>query len=228
MSIEKTCPYCQNNFQTYRNDIIYCSKPCQSKGVLIKYKEYLNDPNRYVKPKRKEKIIKKCDDCGDEHTRLKSFLCKKCHAKIKDKKRYEERKKDPKLYEFYLSENRLKNQRELRKNRGLSLEYPPLRKKDGEGSLNSEGYRIISRKNHPNSLKNGTILEHKFIMSEHLGRPLSFGENVHHKNGIRHDNRIENLELWSVRQPIGQRVEDRIQFYKEFLSEYGYDVIKRT
>ena len=75
-------------------------------------------------------------------------------------------------------------------------------------------------KKHPNSTKRNQILEHVFIMSEHLGRPLHKKETVHHKNGIRDDNRIENLELWSHSQPFGQRVEDKLSWCKEFLSMY--------
>ncbi len=87
-------------------------------------------------------------------------------------------------------------------------------------------YKLIYKPGHPNSHKNGEIAEHRWVMSEFLGRPLMPSENVHHKNGLKSDNRIENLELWVRSQPPGQRVKDKVEWALELLKTYAPEKLR--
>lgn len=95
----------------------------------------------------------------------------------------------------------------------------------GRGGLDAKGYIVRGAVGHPNADKNGKIKEHRLVMAEMLGRPLFPDETVHHKNGVRTDNRPENLELWTGNHQPGQRVEDLVLWAKEILGRYEPDAL---
>jgi hypothetical protein len=68
--------------------------------------------------------------------------------------------------------------------------------------------------------------EHILVMEDHLGRKLLPGETVHHKNGVRHDNALSNLELWTKPQPSGIRIPDLIAHCVKMLELYSPDKLK--
>lgn len=73
-----------------------------------------------------------------------------------------------------------------------------------------------------------TEAEHRMIMEGIIGRKLLPEETVHHKNGVRDDNRPENLELWSGEHARGSRVEDLVEYAIEILTLYKPEILCKS
>jgi len=233
------CPVCDSliNIANKNSYQIFCSKDCyyrakkrRNKNLPINDKDQkLPDPkhclvcDKQYTPTGKNQIYcsSKCNRNASSRRKrnfpikLKDLACIVCN-KVFHQKRYNNTE--------YCSSSC--------KKLGISRRYNGREVKGkkkhiwGSGYITNHGYRMISKK-HPNSSKRGQILEHVYIMSEHLGRPLEKHETVHHKNGIRDDNRLENLELWSKSQPSGKRITDMLVWCKKFIEQYEKDDIFR-
>ena len=82
-------------------------------------------------------------------------------------------------------------------------------KGSGHKKKRDDGYIIVYYPTHPNSTKDGYIMEHHLVMEKHIGRPIRKDEVVHHKNHIRDDNRLENLQLMTFKEHASLHMKER-------------------
>lgn len=90
----------------------------------------------------------------------------------------------------------------------------------GGRTMHKRGYVMLRVTNHPRAVKSMYVFEHILVMEAILGRFLLKHETVHHLNGVRDDNRPENLELWTKPQPTGIRVSDAVKWARMIIEQY--------
>jgi HNH endonuclease len=221
----KTCSFCKNEKQDSEFGKDLYKKDGKRSRCKLCIKETYS--NRIIP--RKELGSKKCGHCqlekqysefGSNKANFDGlhFWCKVCARK----KAKEYRHRTPEAWE----RERHKRFLDWREKLGIDPSIK-LKNKRGEGYINKQGYLSFKLNGHPCADKNGRVQASHLVIYEHTGRILKKGESVHHKNGMRLDNSIENLEVWSSSQPSGQRVEDKINWCIQFLDEYGYKVEKK-
>ena len=107
-----------------------------------------------------------------------------------------------------------------RQRRGWDMDKP-IRQLGKKRMVRSTGYAWVK-------VDGEWVLEHRHVVGKSIGRHLRPSENVHHLNGKRDDNRLENLELWVSSQPPGQRVADQVEWARELLSLYAPQVLAES
>jgi len=95
----------------------------------------------------------------------------------------------------------------------------------GGRTRHKAGYLMVLARDHPRAGSNGYVFEHVLVMEAALGRFLFPGETVHHLNGVRDDNRPDNLELWTRPQPSGVRARDALTWARVIVDRYAGTVV---
>ena len=207
--METACRNCSAGFVVRPGGTTkYCSRAC-----------YLNNPRLHTRNRKSSH----CAECGKYFEFVPSRKAKYCSLRCAEVGRAKIRRKGthvPCVYcgtIFWVVRRRISTARYCsRKCQDAHWRIggsPNLGK--GAPYLDASGYVLVSKPDHPEvqrrkerGVRNYRLRQHRLVMEEVLGRELHPWETVHHKNGNRADNSIENLELWIGRQPSGVRLAD--------------------
>lgn len=97
-------------------------------------------------------------------------------------------------------------------------------------TITNNGYALIQKskvleKHHYLCDWTKPVMEHRYLMAMKLNRPLTPDEIVHHIDGNKENNTIENLELWNNSHPSGQRISDKLEWAQQFIEKYKKETI---
>lgn len=199
------CPQCNKSYwfkPSIANSKKFCSRKCYYKSNIVE------------KPVREKRAnvtvrygIRNCIQCNNKYdakTKPQKFCSQKCATDNIHDRRRSTLQPEPRPCEHCQRVFVPRKQSAGRfcsfkcKNEGQKGEKASSWK--GGRHVNASGYVAISKPDHPSARGHGGyILEHRYIMEQYLGRKLEKHETIHHINGKKDDNRIENLQLRSGR-----------------------------
>lgn len=202
---DKPCATCSELFRPRDKNAKYCSPECRHKNLSRAEKECPQCKQLF---KGSHAAQKYCSyTCKNKaSTVIKTTSCQQCgvifdrpHGKIR----------------AYCSRSCAMVARNAGKVADYSIDT--LSDKKPAAWKSAQGYKVLK-------VDGKKVLEHRVVVEQKIGRRLLPSERVHHINGVRDDNRPENLELWiskgsSKKDPAGQRLEDLKAEFLALLSE---------
>lgn len=206
MNKNKTCAECGEAFTPNRREQMLCgircrnrragrattreSRPCATCGTMIRPRD---DQNRYcsIRCRAEDQRTPKepCPQCKIMfRPRWGQINCSKRCANAAQRTRTEIA--CPECGEMFLPSSG-----QTYCGRSCAAKANGRKRRKPGGLKTSHGYVLLRRPDHPMATRAGYVMEHRLVMAREIGRPLRANEVVHHTNGVKEDNRPENLEL---------------------------------